>query len=767
MPNLVMSGAFAKQQLEKDVRALAFEFLTKLSDDDTSSGLHIEPINQSVDPRVRTGRLNLQYRAVLYKLGHENGEPTYLFAGVWKHDDAIAYARSHVLRVNPVNGVAELIEDSQPADVEIDSASAVATPTADTTPILKAKSYFPADLTEGFGLSQGFADHVFTLASEVEVRSYAATLPTTWHAEVLDGMLAGMTVDDIKHALGLVPETEDVEVDSPIEPGDAAKPEFEAPATTSQVEIEVEAEGSEDERILAALKHPAAQAQWRFIEDDSELRDIIESGDLASWRVFLHPEQRRYVERNYNGAFRLTGGAGTGKTVVLLHRARRLALANPGARVVLTTYTRQLASNLQRDLERLDPDVPLANELGEPGILIRGIDQLAVAVRKLGGGAYNEVAAEVVGEALSGPGGAPAGNTDGWGDAIAIAGGTLPQGLQSPQFFEAEYLQVILPHRITTLDVYRTIRRPGRGVMLDRAKRDAVWAVVDRHRRTARLSGKLAFADAAEIGAAYLANSGIVPADHVLVDEGQDLTPSHWKLLRSLVAPGQNDLFLAEDSHQRIYGQRVVLSRFGIPLRGRSRRLSLNYRTTAENLRYAFRVLEGGQYTDPEGADEGLVGPYRSARTGPTPRILASSTTGGQLSAVTAAISQWLDDGVPAASIAVLTATRAAQLQEKLASAGIAAAEPKGDVLPANKVVVLTMHKAKGLEFSRVVLFDVSKGSFPPPASVKHVLPEDLPEVLSKARSLLYVAASRARDELVVSYAHEPSPLIEAATDTN
>jgi len=764
MPNLVMSGAFAKQQLEKDVRALAFEFLTKLSDDDTSSGLHIEPINQSVDPRVRTGRLNLQYRAVLYKLGHESGEPTYLFAGVWKHDDAIAYAQSHVLRVNPVNGVAELIEQSQPAGVEVESALPLSAPTVDATPILKAKSYFPADLTEGFGLSRGFADHVFTLGSEDEVRSYAATLPTTWHAEVLDGMLAGMTVDDIKHALGLAPETDDVDAQEIVEPNvAAATTDNEEPTTATQTEVEE----SEDAQILAALKHPAAQVQWRFIEDDSELRDIIDSGDLASWRVFLHPEQRRYVERDYNGAFRLTGGAGTGKTVVLLHRARRLALANPSARVVLTTYTRQLASNLQRDLERLDPDVPLANELGEPGILIRGIDQLAMAVRKLGAGAYNGVAAAVVGEALTGPGGAPVGNTDGWGDAIAIAGATLPQGLRSPQFFEAEYLQVILPNHVTTLDEYRTIRRPGRGVMLDRAKRDAVWAVVDRQRRTARLSGKLAFADAAEIGAAYLASSGVAPADHVLVDEGQDLSPSHWKLLRSLVVPGRNDLFLAEDSHQRIYGQRVVLSRFGIPLRGRSRRLSLNYRTTAENLRYAFGVLEGGTYTNPEGVDEGLVGPYRSARSGPVPRILASSTAAGQLSAVAAKISHWLDDDVPAASIAVLTATRASQLQEKLVGAGIAAAEPKGDVLPANKVVVLTMHKAKGLEFSRVVLFDVSKGSFPPPASLKNVLPDELPEVLSRARSLLYVAASRARDELVISYAHEPSPVIEAATSLN
>lgn len=757
MPNLVMSGAFAKQQLEKDVRALAFEFLSKLSEDDTSPGLHIEPINKSADPRVRTGRVNLQFRAVIYKLGHQNGEPTYLFAGVWNHDDAIAYAKSHVLRVNPVNGVAELIQESQPDEVAVESALPVPAVPVDATPILKAKSYFPSDLTEGFGLSQGFAEHVFTLATEEDLRRYAVTLPTTWHAEVLDGMLAGMTVDDIKNALGLITDA----------PGDGDDEVTVTPLPEPELELElqparIDESATEDEQILAALKHPAARAQWRFIEDNAELRDIIDSGDLAGWRVFLHPEQLRYVERDYNGAFRLTGGAGTGKTVVLLHRARRLALANPDARVVLTTFTRQLASNLQRDLERLDPEVPISAELGEPGVLIRGIDQLAMAVRKLGGGAYNAEGAAVVGEALGGSGGSPVGNGDGWEDAIAIAGSGLPQGLQSAQFFEAEYLQVILPNRITTLDQYRKVRRPGRGVMLDRAKRDAVWAVVDRQRRTARLSGKLPFADAAEVAAAYLEQAGNTPADHVLVDEGQDLTPSHWKLLRALVKPGRNDLFLAEDSHQRIYGQRVVLSRFGIAIRGRSRRLSLNYRTTAENLRYAFTILEGGQYTDPEGDDEGLVGPYRSARSGPPPQIIAAPTSTGQLAAVATVINDWIENGVPAASIAVLTATRAAQLQEKLSGAGVATAEPKGDALPIGKVVVLTMHKAKGLEFSRVVLYDVSEGSFPPPASLKNVLAEDLPELLSKARSLLYVAASRARDELVVAYQGQPSSLIRA-----
>lgn len=750
MPNLVLSGTFTKQQLQKDVKALAYEFLTKLSDDDTSPGLHIEPINNSIDPRVRTGRVNIQYRAVLYRLANESGEATYLFAGVWNHDDAIKYAKTHKLQVNPVNGVAELIEASEQDAVDASTSPApIATPpagTAKVTPVLKEKSYLPSDLVNGFGFSQGFADHVFTLANDDEVLAYAGTLPTSWHAEVLAGMLAGMSVDEIKMALDIAPET-------------AADRDEEGIVEAPLVEVPETNVNTDDDRLLAALKHPAARAQWTFIDDDSELRAIIESGDFAGWRVFLHPEQRRYVDRNYSGPFRLTGGAGTGKTVILLHRARRLALADPNARVILTTFTRQLAANLQRDLERLDPNVPIAAELGDSGVLIRGIDQLAVSVRKSGGAKYGEAGRAVVGEDV-GSIGAPVGNHDGWDDAIGISGGGLPDELKSPQFLQAEYLQVILPSRIIELDEYRKVRRPGRGVMLDRGKRDAVWKVVDRYRTAARLSGRLSFADAAEIAAAYLEASSQHWADHILVDEGQDLNPSHWKLLRALVAPGNNDLFLAEDSHQRIYGQRVVLSRYGIPLRGRSRRLSLNYRTTAQNLSYALAMLEGGQYVGPEGEDEATVGPYRSARTGPVPREISANSSVEQIANIAAVIDGWIADGVPASSIAVLTATQSAKLQEKLAAAGVPAAEPKGDDLPTNKVVVLTMYKAKGLEFGRVVLYDVSEGSFPPPAALKNVAPAELPEVLSKARSLLYVASSRARDELVVSYQGSPSALL-------
>lgn len=759
MPQIVFSSSYAKQKHEKAVSALAFEFVQKLALDDTVPGLHIEPIQRSVDPRVRTGRLNQKYRAVLYRIDDKTLGSTYVFAGVWNHDEAIEYARTHELRVNPVNGVAELIkagglDTPAAATGKAEYASSGAANVAQPTSVLKQLSYLPSDLVDAFGFSPETADFAFGLATVDEVKRFASTLSTGWHADVLDGMIAEMSIAEIQESLDLAPVIDDGEAIQPVEtelqpveltptavdtssPAPSGTPATPEPATTS------------DRELLAALKHPAAQSQWKFVEDEAEMRDLIESGDLAGWRVYLHPEQRRYVERNYNGAFRLTGGAGTGKTVVLLHRARRLARQNPQARVILTTFTRQLAANLQKDLERLDPKLPIAAELGEPGILIRGIDQLAVAVRKQAGAAISDLAMQAVGIPF-GTNVQLVGDSSGWKDAIDGTAGNLPEALESVSFLQTEYLQVVLPNRITERDAYRLVRRPGRGVALDRSKRDTYWDLLSRRRDRLSLDRQFPFAEVAETAAAYLESSDSLPADHVLVDEAQDLTPSHWKLLRALVAEGPNDLFIAEDSHQRIYGQRVVLSRFGIAIRGRSRRLSLNYRTTAENLRYALGVLEGGDYVDIDGESEGVVGPYRSARIGPEPRMLIGKDTQEQIVLVVETIRAWLDANVPPTSIAVLCAARATRLQEKLAAAGIPAAEPKNDVLPEGKISILTMHKAKGLEFSRVVLFDISEGTYPLPVTMR-VLPEEQAEAISRAKSLLYVASSRARDKLVVS----------------
>ena len=258
----------------------------------------------------------------------------------------------------------------------------------------------------------------------------------------------------------------------------------------------------------------------------------------------------------------------------------------PGSRVLLTTFTTNLADQLRTDLDRLDPALPYAAGLGEPGVSVYGIDALASAVLRRAGTDVAADAEAVLGAATTQVSGRTPGTA--WRDAVDAAGGALPAALRSTQFLAAEYAQVVLPNRITSREAYYKVRRPGRGVALDRAKRAAVWDVIEAYRAQARIAGSVDFAEAATIAAAHLrrvaATQGEFVADHVLVDEGQDLGPAHWQLLRALVGEHADDLFIAEDSHQRIYGQRIVLSQFGIRIVGRSQRLTLNYRTTAQNL---------------------------------------------------------------------------------------------------------------------------------------------------------------------------------------
>lgn len=746
MPNIVLTKVRDKSH-DKAVRSKILSFLTKLTEDDTSVGLHIEKMVNAADKRARTGRVDKGLRAVLYLLETGEAEKTYVYAGTWEHDEAIARAKSRVLRVNPVNGVAELIEVGTPEIVPhsppyTHGMSRVEAPVLETpmTPVLVERNYSEESLVGDLGLGRELAAQLMSLESEDDVLGLAETMENGWQSIALLGLAVGDTIDKIRTDLGF-DETGG-------HPG-------EEPAAT------------EDELLVRSLSRPASQMQFSQIAGAEELQRAIESQDFSAWRVFLHPEQRQYATRRYNGAFRLSGGAGTGKTVVLLHRANELQKQNPHSRIVLTTFTRALAANLSRDLERLNPKIQLAKQLGSPGVDVRGIDALAAAVKESGELAYGDAAKQVLGYVVE-RGVAYRSNGDGWKASLQEVDTDLPSGALHPAFFEAEYLQVILPQRITTREAYLAVRRPGRGVALDRRKRAQVWAVVEHYRETARVTGKLSFAEVAEIGAAWLSRRSeegfSALADHVLVDEGQDLTPSHWKLLRALVAEGPNDLFIAEDSHQRIYGNPVVLSRYGIQIVGRSRRLTLNYRTTEQNLRFALGVLDGANYHDIEDSDEGLEG-YRSARLGPKPILRPAESDAAQFQQASDLLNEWKQEGVDQGTVAVLVRTNKAaqQVREHLDSFGIDTTLLTSAKRNETRPVVLTMNTSKGMEFSHVLLFDVSVGSMPLAWLTERIAPEEANDILLRERSLLYVAASRARDVLAVSWKHEPSELLGAA----
>lgn len=420
-----------------------------------------------------------------------------------------------------------MLEEDLP-EVPVVEVAADATPTdpsAAQVSLLAEHGFTVSDMVDDFGFDAQIAAKAFTITDEDALIDFALTLDDAWQSDVVVDMAAGAAVHLIKEKLHL---------QEPV--------------------VEV-IDANDDARVLEALKHPAAKMQFTFIDDDEELRRVIEDGDFGAWRVFLHPEQQEYAERDRSGTFRVTGGAGTGKTVVLLHRARYLARQNPSARIVLTTFTRALAENLRRDLERLDPEVKIADHLGDAGVLMRGVDQIAAEIRQRAGAEYAAAATTLLGSARETT--ATPANAD-WASASQQAGAELPVALRSEAFFAGEYAQVVLPHRITTEEGYFAVRCPGRGVALDRSRRAKVWAVIEQMRKDQRVAGALGYGEIAAISAEWLRSTETPVADHVLVDEAQDLEPAKWQLLRALVAVGPNDLFIADDTHQRIYEYSAV-----------------------------------------------------------------------------------------------------------------------------------------------------------------------------------------------------------------
>lgn len=739
MAESVIQMSKQANKIDGSLKQKAYTFLEKLAEDDTVPGLHVEPIKGAADARVRTGRVDDQYRAVMFKVMNENTR-VYVIHGIYNHDEANKLAENLTMTVNPINGLPDFNHGAPVAHqfAEPESWELSQPGVQEPLPLI---AFSAEDLTVGLGIPPDTAATAVAMTSEGVFNTWAETLPQ-WQGLALSCLASGEPITTVAQELELLHQ--------PVDARDAGTAfEESSPAT--------------DDEIITGFDRPASKMEFARIDGAEELRRIILDGDFGAWRVFLHPQQRKWVERNWNGPFRLAGGAGTGKTVVAIHRARRLALDDPAACVVLTTFTTNLAQELVSSLKKLDPDVPLASELGQPGIHVKSIDALANGVLK-DASDVSDAVADVLGVGRTDIGRRT--RTDiAWNTAITAAGTDLDERLRKAAFLQSEYEMIVLPNNVTEVGDYLTVRRAGRGVALSRRQRKAVWAVIESYRASARQAGQIDFAETAAIAAAHLRIAGEHPAQHVLVDEGQDFTPCHWKLIRELVADGADDIFIAEDAHQRIYGQRLVLSNYDIHTRGRSQRLRLNYRTTAQNLAWAEQVLAGEEYLDSDGNPD-AADSYPSARSGPEPEVRSFETLTDELKHAAELLQRWLDAGLAPETCAILVRDRATRerVVTGLSERGVMTRSLDSGAVPAGKPVVLTMHRAKGTEFARVLLFGLNKDSVPMGLEAYEYDPLELAAAMLRERSLIYVAASRARDELVVSYSGAPSALLSNCT---
>jgi uvrD/REP helicase len=807
MAAIVWPSSKTKDATTRDpsLRAKIGPFITNLSTMSTSAGLHLEHIRGAADRRVRTARVTGSYRAVLFQIDTE-GEPVYVIHGIWPHDEANRIAESITVGVNPYNGATEVtrIQDCvqqdaraveqarrtaraklaaarreadelaretariQAANVktrrrnararaaEADGGAPVATrprnvtasavPGAVAAPRRDQVPTWPEGLTvetlrDELGIDVRLGAAALAAAHESQLLDLVATARVAWQGEALLCLATGGTIESVR---------EDFEL---LHPQDVAS-------------------DPTDADLIAGLRTRAARSTFTWLETDDDLRRAIEGLTFDEWQVFLHPQQRALVDRRTNGPMRISGGAGTGKTVVTVHRAVALAerdiAAGEKTQILLTTYTRNLADDLRRQVSQLDPEIPIADRIGEPGVLVSGLDKVARAVLQRAGDSIAATAEQVIGRhrtrILSYSG------DNLWQEVLTLVGGELPEGLRSADFLASEYELVILPNHMTSLRQYLRVRRPGRGVALDRRKRAAVWKAIERYRdRNADLDAA-SFSEQLALAAAWLDRQAAQGADrlfrHVLVDEAQDLTPAHLLLLRALVEDGPDDLFLAEDSHQRIYGKKITLSHYKIHVRGRSRRLTRNYRTTRQNLNLAFEVLEPGAYEDMEGEAEEHR--YVSPRSGPEPVIIHARERADELEKASELLRIWLkedqENGESAPeTIAILVRDRYQRdaVAAGLAQHGIDVRAVDREAVRCGRPVVMTMHRAKGLEFRKVLLFDVSATAIPRSLRDQQYSEADRADAMLRERSLLYVAATRARDQLAISWSGEASPLLE------
>ena len=826
MATILLPSSKTKDATAKDpsLRAKIGPFISKLSTMTTSSGLHLEPIRGSRDRRVRTARVTDFYRAVLFELAAD-GEVVYVIHGIWPHDEAIKIAESVTVHVNPRNGITEVVNvgdligldpraveearrtaqaelaaaqreadelaretariqaanaearrrneeaakgadagssPTQAADTEsVDTGSqrgeggavagtavgAAAVPGAVVVPSRDQAPVWPDGLTvemlhDELGIDVRLGAAALAAQRESQLLDLASTARVAWQGEALLNLATGATIEEIREDFGLR-HSRDV----------AAEPT--------------------DADLIAGLRTRAARSTFTWLESDEDLRRAIEGLSFAEWQLFLHPQQRALVERRANGPLRVSGGAGTGKTVIAVHRAVELAkrdkVDGQEPRILLTTYTRNLADDLRRQVAQLEPRLPFTEKLSEPGVMVSGLDRVARMILQQAGAKISPIAQEVIGQPRGRVLTYPRENV--WQEVLTLMGDELPEGLRSADFLESEYELIVLPQRVTTLKQYLRVRRPGRGVALDRSKRAAVWKAMERYRDRSADLGVTSFDEQLALAAAWLDQEAALgtprPFRHVLVDEAQDLTPAHLQLLRALVEPGPDDLFLAEDSHQRIYGKKITLSHYGIQVRGRSRRLTRNYRTTRQNLDVAFGILDPGTYEDMEGQAEEHH--YISPRSGPEPLLLHATDRADELSKAAELLTVWLEqdrdseDSAPE-SIAILVRDRYQRdaVVNGLAQHGIEVRAVDREAAGRGRPVVMTMHRAKGLEFRKVLLFDVSKNAIPRPLRDQQYSDADHDDALLRERSLLYVAATRARDQLAISWSGEASPLITA-----
>ena len=671
---------------QKAVKTTAFD----LQINPANPGMSFHKLERAKDRNFWSVRVGSNIRLIVHK-----SHSSLLLCYVDHHDKAYDWAERRKLETHPKTGAAQLVEIRETVQ-EIVVPTYVQAPVQAELALAPTPAPAPAPAL------------LFTGRSDDELLGYG--VPTEW-------------LDDVKLA------TEDTLLAlSDRLPAEAAEALLEL-ATGGQPRMPTPPAAT-----LDPFDHPDAQRRFRVMSNLEELQRALEF-PWEKWAVFLHPEQRQWVERDYSGPARVAGSAGTGKTIVALHRAAYLARAEGDARILLTTFSDTLASALQTKLRRLLAHEPrLAERIDVYSLAAIGLRLYKAHVAQASGAA-TIAGSEVVRELVS--------------DAASAVGGHRFGG----HFLLTEWEQVVDAWQLTTWEGYRDVVRLGRKTRLPEAQRVVLWSIFERVRSGLRERKLITHAELFSALASVLSTKKQVVFDFAVVDEAQDLAVAHLRFLAALGGGRPNALFFAGDLGQRIFQQPFSWKALGVDIRGRSRTLRVNYRTSHQIRAQADRLL-GPAVTDVDGNSEDRSDTV-SVFNGPPPTIQSHKDESEEIGAV----AKWLtgcaeagllphEIGVFVRSEAQLDRARAAVRESGLAFKVL---DEQVETI-SGQVSISTMHLAKGLEFRAVAVMACDDEVIPLQERIETVGDDaDLQEVYDTERHLLYVACTRARDHLLVT----------------
>lgn len=695
MVNIGHSSAFfdALQKLKPTEVSKSLEAVQKFQKNPLSPGLNLEKLNACKDEKLRSIRVNQDVRIILTTTDEEN---LYLFLYVDHHDKAYQWAENRRVQVNQATGSIQVF------NVEEQTVAEPNKTVADSSPGLFDQ------VKDKHLIQMGVPEETVALVRSMKIEADLDNakdkeqLPDEVY-EALFMLMAGSTVDEVLNELYDVSEDDEI--------------------------TEVK-----DLSFRTALQNPASLSKFVVADNEQELTELL-SDNLEKWRIFLHSTQRKLVTRPKNGPVRVLGGAGTGKTVVAMHRARWLAenVAENGQKVLFTTFTKNLAKDIQMNLSKLCSAETLAK------IEVVNLDSWVMSYLKGKGYDYKLLFDFNEENRL-------------WKAAYSEKPVDIDLEIE---FFKEEWAMVIQPQSVNSVEEYKAASRIGRGTRLNRMQRIQIWPVFEEYRR------QLNLAQIKEVDDAYRdARQSILQATEalgskycsVIVDEAQDMGSQAFMLIRAIVPEQKNDLFIVGDGHQRIYGKnRVVLSQCGINIRGRSARLKINYRTTEETRKVAVSILEGIKVDDLDGGEDTHKA-YHSLIHGPVPEQQCFESEEHQGLAIQQLLGQSESDPSDCCVVA-RTKMELNKVQIHLQNIGIKTQVLDKDYSTANPGVLnlATMHRVKGLEFDIVFMASANKGLVPLASVIKQsndAVSQRQKE--NEERALVYVTLTRARKQAYV-----------------